>query len=37
MSEFLHQPTVNLKNVSNSHEGDVVLGTTQNLFGLKEE
>ena len=37
MSEFLHQPTVKLKNVSNSHEGDVVLGTTQNLFGLKEE
>jgi glutamyl-tRNA reductase len=37
MSEFLHNPTVNLKNVSNSHEGDVVLGTTQNLFGLKEE
>jgi len=37
MSEFLHQPTVKLKNVSNSHEGDVVLGTTQNLFGLKED
>jgi len=37
MSEFLHQPTQKLKNVSNSHEGDIVLGTTQNLFGLKEE
>jgi len=37
MAEFLHQPTVKLKNVSNSHEGDVVLGTTQNLFGLEEE
>jgi len=37
MSEFLHHPTVKLKNVSNSHEGDVVLGTTQNLFGLKED
>ena len=37
MREFLHQPTVKLKNVSNSHEGDIVLGTTQNLFGLKED
>jgi glutamyl-tRNA reductase len=37
MAEFLHKPTKKLKNVSNSHEGDVVLGTTQNLFGLREE
>jgi len=37
MSEFLHQPTKKLKNVSNSHEGDIVLGTTQNLFGLQKE
>jgi glutamyl-tRNA reductase len=37
MSEFLHNPTIKLKDVSNSHEGDVVLGTIQNLFGLKEE
>lgn len=36
MNEFLHQPTVKLKDVSNSQEGDVVLGTTQNLFGLKD-
>lgn len=36
MAEFLHNPTVKLKNVSNSHEGDIVLGTTQNLFGLEE-
>ena len=36
MSEFLHQPTIKLKNVSNSHDGDVVFGTVQNLFGLKE-
>ncbi len=35
MTEFLHQPTLKLKNVSNSHEGDIVLGTTQNLFGLQ--
>ena len=34
MTEFLHQPTVKLKDVSKSVEGDVVLGTTQNLFGL---
>ncbi|MEA2017100.1 MAG: glutamyl-tRNA reductase [Campylobacterota bacterium] len=37
MSEFLHQPTVKLRDVSKSMDGDVVLGTTQNLFGLKEE
>jgi len=37
MSEFLHQPTTTLKNLSNSHEGDVVLGTAQSLFGLEEE
>jgi len=37
MTEFLHQPTVKLKDVSTSMEGDVVLGTTQNLFGLKQE
>jgi len=36
MAEFLHSPTIKLKNVSNSHEGDIVLGTTQSLFGLKE-
>jgi glutamyl-tRNA reductase len=37
MNEFLYQPTVKLRDVSKSMEGDVVLGTTQNLFGLKEE
>ena len=37
MTEFLHQPTTKLKEVARSVEGDVVLGTTQNLFGLKEE
>jgi glutamyl-tRNA reductase len=37
MAEFLHNPTKKLKNLSNSHEGDVVLGTTQNLFGLTKE
>lgn len=37
MAEFLHHPTVTLKNISNSHEGDIYLGTAQNLFGLKEE
>jgi len=36
MSEFLHQPTVKLKNVSNSHDGDVVFGAVQNLFELQE-
>lgn len=37
MSEFLHHPTIKLKDVSKSMEGDVVLSTTQNLFGIKEE
>ena len=37
LNEFLHQPTVKLKDVSNSSEGDIVLGTTQNLFGLKDD
>ena len=37
MSEFLHTPTKKLKHVSNSQEGDIVLGTTQNLFGLQSE
>ena len=37
IAEFLHNPTIKLKNLSNSHDGDVVLGTTQNLFGLKKE
>ncbi|MEA3513512.1 MAG: glutamyl-tRNA reductase [Campylobacterota bacterium] len=36
MAEFLHQPTKKLKDVSNSKDGDVVLGTTQNLFEIKE-
>ena len=36
MNEFLHQPTIKLKDVSTSQEGDIVLGTTQNLFGLKD-
>jgi glutamyl-tRNA reductase len=37
MSEFLYKPTIKLRDVSKSMEGDVVLGTTQNLFGLKNE
>ena len=37
MAEFLHHPTIKLKAVSTSMEGDVVLGTTQNLFGLKDD
>jgi len=35
MTEFLHEPTIKLKDVSSSSEGDVVLGMIQNLFGLK--
>jgi glutamyl-tRNA reductase len=37
MTEFLHQPTTKLKDVAKSVEGDIVLGTTQNLFGLRTE
>jgi len=37
MSEFLHQPSVSLREVSKSMEGDVVLGTAQKLFGLKDD
>ena len=37
MAEFLHKPTKKLKNVSNSYEGDIFLGTTQNLFGLQDQ
>jgi len=37
MAEFLHMPSVKLKEVSKSMEGDIVLGTVQNIFGLKED
>ncbi|MCD4756637.1 MAG: glutamyl-tRNA reductase [Arcobacteraceae bacterium] len=37
MAEFLHQPTTKLRDVSKSIDGDIVLGTTQNLFGLNTE
>ena len=36
MAEFLHHPTVTLKDISASVEGDHILATTQNIFGLKE-
>lgn len=36
MAEFLHQPTNKLRETSQSKDGDIVLGTTQNLFGLKD-
>jgi len=34
MAEFLHHPTTKLRDVSKSVDGDIVLGTTQNLFGF---
>ncbi len=34
MAEFLHQPTVKLKDVAHSSDGDMFLGTVQNLFQL---
>ncbi|MEA2049896.1 MAG: glutamyl-tRNA reductase [Campylobacterota bacterium] len=37
MAEFLHTPTIQLKEVSKSIEGDHILNTAQNIFGLCEE
>ena len=37
MAEFLHLPSQKLKEVSKSMEGDIVLGTVQNIFGLKSD
>ncbi len=37
MAEFLHHPTVKLRDVSKSIDGDIVLGTTQNLFNLSSD
>jgi glutamyl-tRNA reductase len=37
MAEFLHLPSTKLKEVSKSMEGDIVLGTVQNIFGLKSD
>jgi hypothetical protein len=35
MAEFLHTPTIKLKLVSTSLEGDEILNTTQELFGIQ--
>jgi glutamyl-tRNA reductase len=35
MAEFLHTPTVKLKKVSTSLEGDEMLNITQDLFGIE--
>ncbi len=37
MAEFLHLPSRKLKEVSKSMEGDIILGTVQNIFGLKND
>jgi glutamyl-tRNA reductase len=37
MAEFLHQPTITLRDVSKSVEGDAMLNITQNLFGVTQE
>jgi len=37
INEFLHKPSTQLREVSKSMEGDVILGATQNLFGIKED
>ena len=35
LSEFLHQPTTQLKSISKHVECDMVLGTVQSVFGLE--
>ncbi len=37
MSDFLHKPSKHLRIVSKTMEGDVALGSIQNMFGLKED
>ncbi len=37
LTEFLHQPTTQLKSISKHVECDVVLGTVQSIFGLEGE
>lgn len=37
MAEFLHTPTIKLKEVSVSLKGDEILNTAQNLFGIQDE
>lgn len=37
LSEFLHQPTKELKSISKNVECDMVLGTVQSVFGLHGE
>jgi glutamyl-tRNA reductase len=37
LSEFLHEPTVQLKAISKHVECDIVLGTVQSIFGLEGE
>jgi len=37
MAEFLHLPSMKLKEVSKSTDGDVVLDTIQNIFGLNNK
>ena len=37
LSEFLHQPTNELKSISKNLECDMVLGTVQSIFGLNGE
>ena len=35
MAQFLHSPTKNLKDISSSHQGDVILDNIQKLFDIK--
>jgi len=37
MADFLHKPSKHLRIVSKTMEGDVALGSIQNMFGLKED
>ena len=37
MTEFLHQPSVNLRTISKTMESDVLLGSIANIFALDRE
>jgi glutamyl-tRNA reductase len=37
LSEFLHQPSLQLREVSKSTEGDIILNTVQNIFKLTDD
>ena len=37
MAEFLHNPSVNLRNLAKTMESDIMLGTVSNIFSLDKK